>query len=464
MLTPLAFDPGRPFPHISNLSLNLAVLIRDPGGEEHFARVKIPEMLPQLISLEKPVKKNGGGYSFVWIEQVVRANLQQLFPGMEVLQSHLFHVTRDAEMAIQELEAADLLESVEEGVQARRFGQVVRCMIQPDMPDRILEILRENLELDEYDLFRVEGPLGLSRLRRLLSIERPDLKDVPFVPAVPQGLSEDEDIYTNIRKSDILLHPPFDSFEPVVEFLRTAARDPDVLAIKMTLYRVGRNSPVVEALLDAIDNGKQVAVLVELKARFDEESNIEWAKRLEEEGVHVVYGLVGLKIHSKIALVVRQEGEVIRRYVHLATGNYNAVTAQLYTDLGLFTCDDEIGADATDLFNYPHRLFGQVRLSEAAGGPHQSSGTFRGLIRREIDHGQGGKEARIIFKMNSLMDSRIIQLLYEASQAGFKSICWREESAACAPASPASATTFASSASWDASWSIAASSTSERRR
>ena len=418
VLTPLAFDPGRPFPHISNLSLNLAVLIRDPGGEEHFARVKIPEMLPQLIPLEKPAKKNGGGYSFVWIEQVVRANLQQLFPGMEVLQSHLFHVTRDAEMAIQELEAADLLESVEEGVQARRFGQVVRCMIQPDMPDRILEILRENLELDEYDLFRVEGPLGLSRLRRLLSIERPDLKDVPFVPAVPQGLSEDEDIYTNIRKSDILLHPPFDSFEPVVEFLRTAARDPNVLAIKMTLYRVGRNSPVVEALLDAADNGKQVAVLVELKARFDEESNIEWAKRLEEKGVHVVYGLVGLKIHAKIALVVRQEGEVIRRYVHLSTGNYNVVTSHLYTDLGLMTCDPDIGADATDLFNVLTGYSAKSDYRKLLVAPTNLRARLEGLIRREIELAKSGKEARIMFKINALIDHRIIKLLYEASQAG----------------------------------------------
>ncbi|MCC7155245.1 MAG: polyphosphate kinase 1 [Bryobacterales bacterium] len=418
VLTPLAFDPGRPFPHISNLSLNLAVLIRDPGGDEHFARVKIPEMLPQLVQLEKPIRKNAGVFTFVWIEQVVRANLQQLFPGMEVLESHLFHVTRDAEMAIQELEAADLLESVEEGVQARRFGQVVRCLIQPDMPDRILEILRENLELDEYDLFRVEGPLGVSRLRRLLPVERPELKDAPFVPATPATLAEDDDLYASIRKGDILLHHPYDSFEPVVELLRTAAHDPAVLAIKMTLYRVGPNSPVVEALLDAADYGKQVAVLVELKARFDEESNIEWAKRLEDKGVHVVYGLVGLKIHAKVALIVRQEGEIIRRYLHLSTGNYNVVTAHLYTDLGLLTCDPDLGADATDLFNVLTGYSAKSDYRKLLVAPTNLRGRLEAMIRREIDHARNGREARIVFKINALIDHRIIRLLYEASQAG----------------------------------------------
>lgn len=418
VLTPLAFDPGRPFPHISNLSLNLAVLIRDPGGEEHFARVKIPEMLPQLVQVEKPIKKNAGSSAFVWIEQVVRANLQQLFPGMDVRESHLFHVTRDAEMAIQELEAADLLESVEEGVQARRFGQVVRCLIQPDMPDPILQILRENLELDEYDLFRVDGPLGLSRLRRLLSLDRPDLKDAPFVPALPPAIADEEDIYASIRKSDILLHHPYDSFEPVVDLLRTAARDPNVLAIKMTLYRVGRNSPVVEALLDAADNGKQVAVLVELKARFDEESNIEWAKRLEEKGVHVVYGLLGLKIHAKVALIVRQEGEIIRRYLHLSTGNYNVVTAHLYTDLGLLTCDPDLGTDATDLFNVLTGYSAKSDYRKLLVAPTNLRAKLEAMIRREIDHASNGREARILFKVNALIDHRIIRLLYEASRAG----------------------------------------------
>ncbi|MBS1828168.1 MAG: polyphosphate kinase 1 [Acidobacteria bacterium] len=419
VLTPLAFDPGRPFPHISNLSLNLSVLIRDAKGGEHFARLKVPDSLPQLLPLQKLGKWNGRPVCFVWLEQVIQANLQHLFPGMEVVESHPFHVTRDADTAIQELEAGDLLDMVEEGVRNRRFGAVVRLKVNPAMPESLLEILRENLEIEDSDIYRVDGPLAMVRLRSLSGLDRPALKEAPFVPA---GLTagEDEDIFAVIRRSDQMLHHPFDSFQPVVDFLRAAARDPNVLAIKMTLYRVGKNAPVVEALLEAMENGKQVAVLVELKARFDEESNIGWARAMEREGVHVVYGLMGLKIHAKVALVVRREGDLIRRYVHMSTGNYNAITAHLYTDLGMFTCDPEIGADASDLFNYLTGYSAKSDYKKLLVAPINLRKRLEGLIRREMELAKAGKEARLIFKMNALGDASFIRLLYQASQAGVK--------------------------------------------
>jgi len=419
VLTPLAFDPGRPFPHISNLSLNLSVLIRDAKGDEHFARLKVPDSLPQLLPLQKAAKLNGKPLSFVWLEQVIQANMQHLFPGMEVVESHPFHVTRDADTAIQELEAGDLLDMVEEGVRNRRFGAVVRLKVNPAMPESLLEILRENLEIEDSDIYRVDGPLAMVRLRSIGGLDRPALKESPFVPA---GLiaGEDEDIFAMIRRSDQLLHHPFDSFQPVVDFLRAAARDPNVLAIKMTLYRVGKNAPVVEALLEAMENGKQVAVLVELKARFDEESNIGWARALEREGVHVVYGLMGLKIHAKVALVVRREGDLIRRYVHLSTGNYNAITAHLYTDLGMFTCDPDLGADASDLFNYLTGYSAKSDYRKLLVAPINLRKRLEGLIKREMEHAKEGREARLIFKMNALGDASLIRLLYQASQAGVK--------------------------------------------
>jgi polyphosphate kinase len=360
VLTPLAFDPGRPFPHISNLSLNLAILIRDQYGHEHFARVKVPDSLPQLVPVSAPAKSNAKRarprrLDLVWLEQVIGAHLSQLFPGMQILVSHPFHVTRDADIAIKELEAEDLLETVEEGLRQRRFQNVVRLMVTQDMPAPILEILMSNLEVGASEVYRTFRPLSLKRLMDLHGLDRPELKDTPFVPAIPPELAEtsdDEDIFALIRRRDILLHHPFDSFQPVIEFLRKAARDPAVLAIKICLYRVGRNAPAVEALLEAVEEDKQVAALVELKARFDEESNIEWARALERSGVHVVYGLIGLKIHCKVALVVRREQDRIARYVHLATGNYNAVTAHLYTVIGLFTCDEDLADDVSDLFNY----------------------------------------------------------------------------------------------------------------
>lgn len=429
VLTPLAFDPGHPFPHISNLSLNLAVVIRDEKGQERFARVKVPKTLPRLL----PIKRSSGGvrkdgtvphsHYFVWLEQVIAANLDKLFPGMEIVESHPFRVTRDADMVIQELEAGDLLESIEQVVRQRRFGSVMRLTVNDAMPTRIREILTENLEMDRRDAYTVEGPLGLSDLMALTSIDRSDLKDQPLRPTVPVNLRSDHDensLFAAIRRYDELVHHPYDSFKPVVEFLKEAARDPDVLAIKQTLYRVGQNSPVVNALLEARENGKEVTVLVELKARFDEESNIGWAKRLEKEGVHVIYGLLGLKTHSKIALVVRKEGEHIRRYLHLATGNYNAVTAGIYEDIGMFTCDEEIGEDATHLFNYLTGYSAKRDYRKLLVAPVNLRARMEELIEREIEHQKKGACGHLIFKMNSLVDPRMIRRLYLASQAGVR--------------------------------------------
>jgi len=429
-LTPLAFDPGRPFPHISNLSLNLAVLLRGVEGEEHFARIKIPDTLPQLVPVGGPptsksrTKAVVKEQSFVWLEQLVTANLGDLFPGMTIEEAHPFHVTRDADSEIQDLEAGDLLESVEEGVWQRRFADVVRVEVDEGMPAPILEILTKNLELEREDIYKFGGgPLSLVRVRNLTKIDRPELKFPPFVPALPAALakeSEDEDIFATIRRGDILLHHPFDSFQPIVGLLQKAARDPDVLAIKITLYRVGRNAPVVDALLDAVEHGKQVAVLLELKARFDEESNIEWARKLEEYGVHVVYGLLGLKVHCKALLIVRKEGDVIRRYAHLSTGNYNSVTAQLYTDIGMLTCDPEVGADCTDLFNFLTGYSAKKSYRKLLVSPVTLRPRMAHLIEREIEHQKAGRGGHLIFKMNALVDRKMIQLLYRASQAGVK--------------------------------------------
>jgi polyphosphate kinase len=429
VLTPLAFDPGHPFPHISNLSLNLAVLIRDENKEKHFARIKVPDTLPRFV----PIKRSSGGvrkdgtvpfhHYFVSLEQAIAANLDMLFPGMEVLESHPFRVTRDADMEIQELEASDLLETMEESVRQRRFGSVVRATINDDMPSHIRSILVKNLALDRNDIYTLSGILGLSGLMQLYQIDRYDLKEITFIPATPPVFSIDHydgNIFAAIRREDILIHHPYESFNPVVEFLETAARDPDVLAIKQTLYRVGPNPPVMHALLKAVENGKQVAVLVELKARFDEESNIGWAKRLESAGVHVVYGLLGLKTHSKIALVVRKEGDGIRRYMHLGTGNYNAITAQLYEDIGMFTCDEAIGADATDLFNYLTGYSGKQDYRKLLVAPINMRQKMEALIEREIEHQKKNGDGHLILKMNSLVDRKMIQCLYRASQEGVK--------------------------------------------
>jgi polyphosphate kinase len=426
VLTPLAFDPGRPFPHISSGSLNLAVVVGDNQGIENFARVKVPDSLPRLI----PVILNSGRAktskslkterTFVWLEQLIIANLHLLFPGMEIVEAYPFRVTRDAEVAIQELESDDLLESVEEAMRQRRFTSVVRLQVDTNVSEKILEILASNLPIDKQDIYRIRGSIGLARLMELYALDRPDLKDKPFSPSIPQCLSADDDMFSVIRREDLLLHHPYESFQPVVEFLQESARDPNVLAIKLTLYRVGRNSPIVAALLEAIERGKQVSVLVELKARFDEESNIEWARTLEDAGVHVVYGLVGLKVHSKVALVVRREGEDIRRYVHLGTGNYNPTTARIYTDFGFLTCNEQIADDVTYFFN---ALTGYSRKNEPHEllvAPVNLRQRLEKLILREVALQEKGQRGHLIFKMNALEDPQMIRLLYRASQAGVK--------------------------------------------
>ncbi len=430
VLTPLALDPGHPFPHISNLSLNLAIVIRDRKGNEKFARLKVPDTLPRLV----PVKRSSGGERrdgtiarqqyFVWLEQVIAANLGMLFPGMEVVEAHPFRIIRDADVEIQELEADDLLETMQASIRRRRFGSVVQVAIYENMPAHIRNLLIENLEVRQTDVYVQSRPLGLTSLWQVYNnVELHDLKYPHYQPFIlPQfrQVTSPSDIFDAIRQENLLLHHPYDGFAPVVDFLIAAARDPQVLAIKQTLYRVGPNSPVVEALLEASERGKQVAVLVELKARFDEESNIGWAKRLEQVGVHVVYGLVGLKTHSKIAMVIRKEGEGIRRYLHLATGNYNPSTARIYEDLGMFTCDDEMGADATDLFNYLTGYSTKQDYRKLLVAPVNLRQRLEALIAREIGHAQAGKKAHLIFKVNAVVDQPIIQLLYQASQSGVK--------------------------------------------
>src|SRR5262252_6530710 len=428
VLTPLAFDPGRPFPHISSGSLNLAVVVGDNQGIESFARVKVPDSLPRLVPVIPGSRQGKVSESaqperaFVWLEQLIIVNLQLLFPGLEILEAYPFRVTRDAEVAIQELESDDLLESVEEAMRQRRFTSVVRLQVDTKMSEKVLEILASNLPIDKQDVYRINGSIGLGRLIELYALDRPDLKDKPLVPSIPPSLGSnaEEDIFSVIRREDLLLHHPYESFQPVVEFLQEAAHDPDVLAIKVTLYRVGRNSPIVAALLEAIEQEKQVSVLVELKARFDEESNIEWARTLEDVGVHVVYGLVGLKVHSKIALVVRREGNRIRRYVHLGTGNYNPTTARLYTDFGFLTCNEQIADDCTHFFN---ALTGYSRKNEPRQllvAPVNLRQRLEELILREIAFQEKGEGGHLIFKMNALEDPQMIRLLYRASQAGVK--------------------------------------------
>ncbi len=430
VLTPLALDPGHPFPHISNLSLNLAIVIQDPRGIERFARLKVPDTLPRLVPVKRSsgaTRKNGTiphNHYFVWLEQLIAANIAALFPGMAVVSVHPFRIIRDADVEIQEIEADDLLETMEQSIRRRRFGSVVQVAVYDSMPENIRRLLLENLRIRSSDLFVQSKPLGMAGLWHLYdSVERHDLKYPAYKPrVVPQfrNLTLANDVFAAIREGDILLHHPYDSFSSVIDFLNAAARDPQVLAIKQTLYRVGYNSPVVESLLEASERGKQVAVLVELKARFDEESNIGWARTLEQAGVHVVYGLVGLKTHSKIAMVVRQEGEGIRRYIHLATGNYNYVTANSYEDIGLFTCDEAIGEDATELFNFLTGYSGQQRYRKLWVAPVNLRQNIEERILREIEHAKKGDKARLIFKVNALVDPHIIQMLYEASQAGVK--------------------------------------------
>lgn len=428
VLTPLALDPGHPFPHISNLSLNLAIVIRDKKGNEKFARLKVPDTLARLV----PIKRSSGGarkdgtiphhHYFVWLEQVIVANLASLFPGLDVVAVYPFRIIRDADVEIQELEADDLLETMQQSIRKRKFASVVQLEIYESMPETIRQLLVENLEIRPTDVYILPAPLGLSSLWQVYSnVERHDLKFPLYQPVVPPAFKDAAlagDIFEAIRHENILLHQPYDSFYPVIDFLRAAARDPQVLAIKQTVYRVGQNAPVVEALLEATERGKQVAVMVELKARFDEESNIGWARMLEQEGVHVVYGLVGFKVHCKVAMVVRKEGDGIRRYLHLGTGNYNAVTSLIYEDIGLFTCDEVIASDITDLFNHLTGYSTKHDFKKLLVAPFNLRSGLERLIRREIEHARAGRKAHLIFKVNAIVDRCFIELLYEASQAG----------------------------------------------
>ncbi len=417
VLTPLAVDPAHPFPHISNRSLNLAVMITDAVHGERPARVKVPPTLPRLIPVPL-ADAQSGKRAFVWIEQVISAHLGMLFPGFDVWESYPFRVLRDADIELREDDSSDLLESIEQSLRERRFGSVVDLAVNPSMPQRIRDLLLENLELTQDDLTVIDGPLGLADLMELAKIERSDLKYPGFVPRIAPEILKGQDIFQAIRQRDQLLHHPYESFDMVVEFLRAAAHDPQVLAIKQTLYRVGSNSPIVELLQEAVENGKQVAVLVELKARFDEENNIEWARALERAGVHVVHGLIGLKTHTKLALVVRREADGLRRYAHFGTGNYNAGTARLYEDLGLLTCRSDLCADASALFNLLTGYSRQSVYRKLLVAPIGLRGSMIERIEREIVSHQKYGNGQLIFKMNALVDPQVITALYRASQAG----------------------------------------------
>jgi polyphosphate kinase len=449
VLTPLAVDPGHPFPHISNLSLNLAVVVQDPETQEdHFGRVKVPESLPRFLPLAADsldpatlsadwVGANPGKpvWVCVAIEQVIAHNLESLFPGMNILEYQPFRVTRNADIAVAEDEADDLLLAIEQELRKRRLGgSVVRLEVLDTMPTEISDRLLEELEITAESVYPVTGLLGLRDFMAFLGLPLPHLKDPSWNPVIPkrvqrlpepsesvQSPEEEEvsDFFTEIRRQDLLLHHPYHSFSATVQrFITEAARDPNVLTIKMTLYRTSGDSPIVHALIDAAENGKQVVVLVELKARFDEENNINWARKLESAGVHVVYGLVGLKTHTKIVLVVRKEPEGLRRYVHIGTGNYNPKTAKLYTDVGLLSCRPELGADLTDLFNYLTGYSRQRAYRKLLVAPVNMRDRMVALIQRERDWARQGQQGRVVAKMNALVDPVVIRALYEASQAG----------------------------------------------
>ena len=439
VLTPLAVDPAHPFPFMSNLSLNVAAIVRDPDtGKQQFARVKVPQkLLPRFVPIPPDLCTHRPQplFTAVPLEQVVAYNLHLLFPGMSVEGHYFFRVTRDADLELRDLEADDLMEALEEGLRKRRRGgEVVRLEVTDEMPDEVVDLLRHGMAVEPEDLYRINGPLGLDDLMSLLSIPLPALKDAPFqgrtVPALARtqhsrledGSIKPEDfesIFAAIRRSDVLLHHPFDLFSTSVEeFVNQAADDPAVLAIKMTLYRTSKNSPVVAALIRAAENGKQVMALVELKARFDEDNNIQWARQLESSGVHVVYGVLGLKTHTKIILVVRREKQQLRSYVHIGTGNYNSKTSTLYTDLGLLSARPELGQDLVELFNYLTGFSKQQCFRRLLVAPVTLRRRMEAMIRREIDHARAGRGGHIRAKMNALVDPSIIALLYEASQAG----------------------------------------------
>jgi polyphosphate kinase len=418
VLTPLAFDPGHPFPYISNLSLSLALVVVSPKGEERFARVKVPDVLPRLVPIPGDAARQD--FRFVWLEDLIKENLAMLFPGMAVKESYAFHVTRNADIEIQEDEAEDLIHSIEESIKQRRFGSVVRLKVEETMPQRIIDVLAENLEITQDDVYHCKPPLDFSHLMSLLKLPRPELKDASHHPSLLAVDDETEDIFGVIRRGDVVLHHPYDSFAPVVQFIKSAASDPNVLAIKQTLYRIGKESPLVPLLIQAAESGKQVAVLVELKARFDEENNIIWAKRLERAGIHVVYGLVGLKTHAKLCLVVRKESDGLRRYVHLGTGNYNPDTARIYTDISYFTCKEEIASDASEVFNFLTGFSQKNEYKKLVVAPLNLRSRIVEMIQRESAHAKAGKPAQLQFKLNALTDTKMIETLYDASKAGVK--------------------------------------------
>ncbi len=421
VLTPLAVDPAHPFPYISNLSVSIAVILRGDDGEERFARVKVPQILDRWVRLPE-------GYQFVPLEQVIGSNLEALFPGVEILGWHTFRITRNTEYQIDHDEAEDLLDTIQEEVRNRRFGEVTRLEVHPSMPGWLREILLSEFAeeseslvpwLTEEDIYEVHGVMHTAELMKIAALDVPELRDPPILPVNQPSLCSGRNVFEVIREGDVLVHHPYESFTTSVErFLQAAVEDPDVLAIKLTLYRTGGDSAVARLMEQAAERGKQVAVLIELQARFDEENNIVWAQRLEDLGVHVSYGVTGLKTHAKTLLVVRREDGAIRRYVHIGTGNYNARTARLYTDLGLFSADPDLGADLTDLFNVLTGFGAPREYRKLIVAPHGMRDRFLGMIRREAEHAVAGRPARIFAKMNSLVDPAIIAALYEASRAG----------------------------------------------
>jgi polyphosphate kinase len=418
VLTPLAFDPGHPFPYISNLSMNLAVRVKH-GGRTKFARVKVPGMLPRFIAIPESLAPHVGT-SYVFLEDVIRRNIQELFPGTHVEGAHLFRIIRDTDMVIQEDEADDLLESVDRGLKQLRYGALSLLQVEEDMPRRVLNILVENFEVEEDIVVRTSERMGFADWEALTKIHRPALKDPIFHPRMVWPPETADKVFEQIAEEDYLIHHPFDSFTTVETFLRAAVNDPQVVAIKMTLYRIGANSPLVDLLIEAAEQGKQVAVLVELKARFDERNNIAWATRLESAGIHVVYGLLNLKVHCKLTLVVRKEADGIKRYAHIATGNYNRATSQVYTDLGLFTGDDALVDDVTEVFNSLTGYSNKRSYNALLVAPVGFRQGFKALIDREIEHAQAGRPSRIIIKNNAVADKGVIQALFRASQAGVR--------------------------------------------
>ncbi len=418
VLTPMAVDSSRPFPLISNKTLNIGALIRDKKKDViDIATVQVPSVLPRIVELPS----ESGGKEIILLEEIIEKNLSRLFLNYEIVCAHPYRIMRNADLAIDEDDAADLLKEIEKQIKKRAWGEVIKLEIEADMDKRLLKELKKQLQVSDRVVYSINGPLDLTFLMKVSGMEGFDhLRNKKYIPQPVKAINNEENIFEQIKRKDILLHHPYDEFTPVIDFIRQAAADPDVLAIKQTLYRVSGNSPIVAALAKAAENGKQVTVLVELKARFDEENNIIWAKMLEKAGCHVIYGLVGLKTHSKIALVVRREEEGIKRYVHLGTGNYNDVTAKLYTDMGILTASDAIGEDATAVFNMLSGYSEPPSWNKLLVAPIWMKDRFVSLINREAENAKMGKEARIVAKMNSLCDPVIIKSLYEASAAGVK--------------------------------------------